>query len=116
MKQLTFGGYSDDTFYCEGQGVDVDMDNCASGEPIRMRVSTARGTIDEEALVVCGQYAPDQCAGWLIGVAPADFGMDEEHIPDWPMRFARSAREYSPLLIIDAPDEVTVELLPRDAR
>lgn len=106
-KRLTFQGYSDDTFACEGPGIDVDHDNCASGKPIYMLVKRPNST---EGLIVSGQYAPGPAAGWIIGVAPADWGVDEHHIPDWPMRFARTDREYSPMLLVDAPDDIVVRL------
>lgn len=107
VKILTFQGYSDDTFVCEGPGIGVDYDNCASGNPIFMRVDGSGGS-----LVVRGQYAEGPCGGWSIAVAPADHGHDEFHIPEWPMRIKRSDREYSPRLVIEAPDDVTVRLLP----
>lgn len=104
-KTLHFEGHSDDTFSCEGAGCDVDRDNCASGEPIFMRLDGSGGS-----LVVRGQYAEGPCGGWSIAVAPADHGSDEFHIPTWPMHFERSDREYSPRLVIEAPDNVQVTL------
>lgn len=107
VKVLSFEGYSDDTFMCIGPDIGVDYDNCANGEPIFMRVDGSGGS-----LVVRGQYAEGPCGGWSIAVAPADHGHDEFHIPEWPMRIERSDREYSPRLVIEAPDDVTVRLLP----
>lgn len=106
MKTLTFQGYSDDTFACAGPGIDVDRDNGGSELPVTMRVA-----VGDEVLIVVGQYAAVQdCPGWLIGVGPADFGAIEKHIPAWPIRFERSEREYSPRLVIEAPDDVVVTL------
>lgn len=108
--RLTFEGYSDDTFFCQGSGagrrISVDHDNCANGKPIFMRVDGSGGS-----LVVRGQYAEGPCGGWSIAIAPADHGADEFHIPQWPMRMERSDREYSPRLVIDAPADVRVTLL-----
>ena len=42
MKLLRFEGYSDDTFACTGPGIDVDLDTCASGAPLR-RLLRPRG-------------------------------------------------------------------------
>ena len=107
MKTLTFQGYSDDTFACEGPEIDVDYDTCASGAMVAMEV---RG--DGEALLVTGQYAPGPVAGWTIGVGPVDGpDHDGQHIAPWPIRIEQSARPYSPQLVIEAPDDVSVTLL-----
>lgn len=104
MKTLRFEGYSDDTFG-EYAITRTDHDNCASGERIIFRVwSASAGT----GLFVVGQYCPGPCTGWLIGVARAQDD-DDERVPDWPMRFASGGRSYTPGLLIDAPDDVTVE-------
>jgi hypothetical protein len=104
---LKFQGHSDDTFACTGPGIDIDRDNCASGKPIYMRVSHG-----EDALIVRGQYADGPAAGWSIAVAPADSADGEErHIPAWAMRIERSDREYSPMLVVDAPHGVSVALV-----
>lgn len=110
MTPLRFEGYSDDTFACTGPGIDVDYDNCANGKPIFMRVDGAAG-----GLVVRGQYAEGPCGGWSIAVAPADHGVEEHHIPEWPMRIERSDREYSPRLVIEADDDVRVSLITTEA-
>ena len=111
-KALKFYGYSDDTFACDGPGIDVDSDNCATGDPIVMLVSSREGR-----LIVSGQYAPDGAGGWLIGVAPWDNpSHEDEPIPNWKISITRSDRDYSPLLIIVAPDDVRVELLKRNER
>jgi hypothetical protein len=106
MKRLVFQGYSDDTFACEGPDIDVDLDTCASGRPVTMIVKAG-----DESLIVVGWYAPSHCNGWLIGIAPHNPGHVEKHLPEWPIIITRSDREYSPLLMIDAPDDVQVELL-----
>lgn len=108
MKTLVFAGYSDDTFYCEGPGIDVDCDNCASGEPIEMKVSGTGGE-----MLVTGHYCGGAATGWLISVGPVHDDPDENPIPDWPMRITRSDRPYSPALIVDAPDDVSVALIEK---
>lgn len=104
-KTLTFAGYSDDTFYCEGQGINVDKDTCGNGKPVRMVVTSAEGM-----MLVTGQYCPGTATGWQISIAPAHDDPDENPIPAWPMRIERSERPYSPALIIDAADDVEVRL------
>ena len=108
MKQLTFQGYSDDTFSCTGPGIDVDDDDCARQTQCAIRVVGEGGS-----LLVIGQYVPHEMAsGWGITVAPYADEPDDEPMPDWPMRFVRGERGYSPVLQIDAPDDVQVTLLP----
>lgn len=107
MKTLRFEGYSDDTFG-EYATANEDYDNCASGEPIVFKVWSISAN---DGLYVVGQYCPGPCTGWLIGVARLNDD-DDRHMPEWPMRFERSADKnhtYSPALFIDAPDDATVE-------
>lgn len=60
------------------------------------------------------QYAPGPCAGWVIGVAPADFWREQHPVPVWPITIQRSDRDYSPVLMIEAPDDVIVHLIGDD--
>lgn len=107
MKTLQFEGYSDDTFG-EYAVTREDHDNCASGDPMTFKVWSKSA---DDGLFVVGQYCPGPASGWLIGVARID-GADDDGpgLPDWPMRFTRSTeRSYTPALLIEAPDDVTVE-------
>lgn len=107
MKRLIFEGSSDDTFGCYAKGIDADYDNCASGKPISLLVKSGA-----DALVVVGQYCPGHADGWLIGVARHDPECtDETQVPAWPIYFERADREYTPRLVIEAPDDVTVEVI-----
>jgi hypothetical protein len=111
MKRLIFQGHSDDTFACDGPGIDVDYDTCGSGKAVWMRVASGN-----EALLVFGRYGCGPAAGWLIGVAPIEGpGMEPQHVPPWPMSITPWRCEYSPTLIIEAPDDVAVDLVPRAA-
>lgn len=101
-KTLAFQGYSDDTFGCD----EIDHDNCASGEPIRFCVS-----VGDTGLIVSGQYAPEHCGGWLVGVSTYDPFHDDVPLPEWPLTLTQGDSPYSPKLVIEAPDEATVELL-----
>lgn len=106
MKTLRFEGYSDDTF---GESTTREVyDNCASGRPIIFKVWSAKAN---DGLYVVGQYCPGPLTGWMIGVGRLNED-DDEHMPDWPIRFQSGLdqqRTYSPQLIIEAPDDVTVE-------
>jgi hypothetical protein len=107
MKTLRFEGHSDDTFGEYGV-YDEDHDNCADGEPITFRVSAGI-----EGLYVIGQYAGKAWPGgvWMIGVAQLD---EDVPLPTWSMRFETSGSQYSPVLVIEAPDSVVVELWQQD--
>ena len=107
MKRLIFQGHSDDTFACTGPGIDVDYDTCASGKAVWMRVASG-----SEALLVFGRYGCGPAAGWLIGIAPAEGSdMDAQNVPGWRMGLQPWERNYSPALVIEAPDDVTVQLV-----
>ena len=111
MKTLRFEGYSDDTFG-EYALTREDYDNRASGEPIEFMVSSGA-----DRLLVTGQHCPSRMSGgWMIGVTSAlDPGGSDRPVPAWPIRFEQSEREYSPALIIEAPDDVEVRCLTREA-
>jgi hypothetical protein len=105
MKTLRFEGFSDDTF---GElTTREDYDNCASGDPIVFLVSSSEGS-----LLVTGQYCPGDATGWQISIARADED-DDTPIPAWPMRIEHAERSYSPRLVIEAPDDVTVTHQPQ---
>ena len=109
MPVLKFEGYSDDTFG-EYEHTKDDYDCCANGSMIVFRVEA-----DSEGLHVCGQYSgpkwPKECPGcWIVGVQPLD---EDVSLPSWPMRFENGDSGYSPRLVIDAPDGVTVKCLNR---
>lgn len=104
MKTLRFYGYSDDNFAYSVDGRDKDEIGCYNSHAVF--IVKGGGT----HFAVCGYYCPKGAGGWSIGVAPGDHGRAEVHIPEWPMRFERSEREYSPALVIEAPDDVVVEV------
>ena len=113
-KKLSFEGHSDDTFGYYGD-ISDDHDNCANGRPIVFKV-LAKGEIEPGlfapvGLYVVGKYAgndlPDSMPGcWMVGVVPLG---EDIPLPKWPMRFTDGESGYSPALVIDAPDDVTVE-------
>lgn len=115
MKVMKFGGYSDDTFG-EVTPAGDDYDNCASGRPIRWLISSdAEGA----SLIVVGQYGQiEGSGGWLVGVCSHDPLGDDIPIPAWPMRFeppcGHGARPYTPVLIIEAPDDARLTCMERE--
>lgn len=105
MPTLIFEGYSDDTFG-EYNFFKNDYDNCGSGSPIVFQLSSGG-----ESVNVYGQYNgkdwPDYLPGcWVIGVQQIE---EDFPIPPWPMRFESASSGYSPRLIIEAPERVTME-------
>ena len=105
MKKLRFEGCSDDTFGEYGV-TGIDDDDCAEGSIRTFKVSSG-----SEALFVCGQYAPEGTPGcWWIGIQTDD----NYPLPPWPIRLDRGERDYSPVLIVEVPDDATVELWRRE--
>ena len=104
MKELLFEGYSDDTFG-ECKSTHVDHDNCASGEPIALKVFSEK---EDRGLIVVGQYCPDNSPSgtWLVGIQLLEEDMP---FPDWSMKFTCD-NTYTVSLRIEAPDDVTVEV------
>lgn len=108
MKTLKFYGASDDLFEVKGSG---------KGEPYEIGCydGTAAVSIiapDGSGLVVGGFYNmpkwPHKGACWAIAVSLLD---EDKGLPAWPMRFETNENGYSPMLIIDAPDGVSVQKL-----
>ena len=103
MKTLQFEGFSDDNFG-ENNVYKDTHDNCAKDEPIVFLVTSMDGR-----LYVYGHYSPIKHNGcWAIGVSKVD---EDDAMPKWPMRLIQGDRPYSPMLEIDAPDDVHVALL-----
>lgn len=110
MKNLIFGGSSDDTFGEITPGGD-DYDNCASGKPIEWLIESAE---TGEAMLVVGQYgATTNSGGWLVGVSPWDPTGDGVPLPNWPITIGRSDLPYSPALMVQVPDDATIRCLQR---
>lgn len=102
MGPLRFEGHSDDTFGEYGR-TNVDDDDCGRGSIRCFEVRSG-----DHVLRVLGQYAPEGTPGcWWIGIQ-AD---DDAPLPPWPMRFERGERDYSPSLVVEAPDDATVEIV-----
>ncbi len=108
MKRAEFYGHSDDTFACYGN---VERDNCANRRPVEMTVLVG----GQPRLRVIGQYAPEHdphnAATWAITVQPA---IDEGAFEGLEMSIGAADSDYSPKLVVEGPDDMTVELVPDD--
>jgi len=109
MKELRFGGYSDDTFGEDTPRGD-DYDNCASGKPIVFQIKSGG-----EGLNIVGQYAGNDWQRWmpgcwLIGIQQMEEGIP---IPNWSIRFETGKSGYTPILIIEVPDDAELICLNR---
>lgn len=104
MIKLAFRGYSDDTFG-EVNHFHIDYDNCATDKPIEYLVYN-----DEYALLVTGWYGMKNHTGnWMIGVS--NYSDSDNKACDWDISISRSeAYDYEIELVIEAPDDVKVEL------
>lgn len=114
MPILRFQGHSDDTFG-EVSHFDDDYDNCASGKPIEYLVE-CEGV--EGGIVVTGQHCPNNSGSWLIGVANYDPKHNDRDMPKWPIRIEpmKGTYGFTPALIIEAPDGVTIKCLQRNTQ
>jgi len=107
MKTLAFEGYSDDTFGEYRTTMD-DASNSANGKPI---VFSVRSPSTGDGLFVWGLYANDDAPRstpgcWVIGIQQLD---EDVLLPLWPMYWRTAKSGYSPILEIDAPDDVVVK-------
>lgn len=100
MKRLRFYGHSDDSFGEYGL-TDLDYDNCASGKPIRFRLSA-----EGKSIIITGRYNRNKGTGtWDIGVSVED----ENNCPDWYIEI--DLEGYSSILKVTVPDGFVLECL-----
>lgn len=103
-KTLRFYGIKDDTFVCDG---DVhESADCWNREGVFLLQSKKPAKGKAGRLMVCGKYAP-QATGtrcWMVGISMGGEGIP---LPNWPIRF-EVGHDYSPVLVIAVPDDVTV--------
>ena len=107
MKTLRFYGQSDDAFLCDG---DIrESAECWGREGVFLLKSKSRTQGKASRLVVSGRYAPQSTGTrcWIVGIANGGEGMP---LPNWPMRFEQG-HDYSPALVVTAPDDVTVTVI-----
>jgi len=98
-KKLTFTGHSDDLFCVSINDQPHEEIDCFSQKAIYI-LEAESGTI-----LVIGKYSYD--GTWLIGIMQVG---EECPIPDWKMEIkANPDCSYSPLLIIECPDDIKVD-------
>lgn len=106
MKTLKFWGASDDLFEMGGD-IDGEIGCYNNGASYLLSAESGR-------MIVYGIYAPDSTPGasWVVGVALVEEGVD---LPAWPTRFVTAPpagypdpKSYSPLLLVDVPDDIQV--------
>lgn len=107
-KILKFYGASDDCFECDGD-ITEEQDDCAQGRVMAYRLHSAHA-VHGGVMIVTAQYAPKLIPGacWVIGVTLDD---EDVPLPPWPMRWETAERAYSPMLVIEAPDDVDVAIV-----
>ena len=108
MKLLKFSGRSDDSFQCI-------FEEATSGDEAYLidNIHAFLVRADNGAgLYVCGTYAPKVIAVtcWVVGVAQLD---EDVPIPCWTIRYENSTTGYSPVLVIEAPNDVEVKPVER---
>lgn len=111
-KTLKFYGCSDDLFECdcpEDGKLSEEQDNCASGSVMAYRLHSNHA-INGGVMLVTAHYAPKGIPGacWIIGVTLDD---EDVPLPNWPMRWEMPERAYSPMLVVEAPDDVDVSVV-----
>lgn len=103
MKELYFFGISDDLFVYEQaeNGIGAEIDCYDSPAIFKVLDTTGNG------LYVTGYYAPQgvNAPVWTVGVAPLD---EDVALPEWPLYFRLADNGYSPMLVIEATNDVTV--------
>lgn len=105
MPTLKFSGSSDDTFG-EYNHFKDDADNCASGRPLVFKVMAGDAGFYVWGLYGCKGAPGSTPACWVIGTQKLD---EDQAFPDWPMRYESPDGDESHILVIEAPDGVTME-------
>lgn len=98
-RVLKFYGASDDLFEIEGTTKGEPEEIGCYDRPGAVKVYDRQGN----GLIVTGLYIDPGV--WSIGIAPME---ENQPLPGWPHSYGPSARGYSALLTIDAPDDAIV--------
>ena len=105
MATVTICGASDDRVEVEILGKDgrndFEADAFDRGRSIFLTIP------DETGMRVYAEYSPTDLGGgvWMIGIAQLG---ENQPIPDWPMKYRTAENGYSPALVIETPESVTV--------
>lgn len=95
---LHFSGYSESTFGEYGV-TKTSFQYYASQGPIQCLIET-----ENDQLLVIGRYVSrrthisNNC--WMIGIST----IENQKMPDWPIRYGKGKCPYSPTLTIDVPE------------
>lgn len=105
MATITIYGASDDLVEVEIHGKygqeGFELDAYDRGKTICLTIPDGTG------MRVYAEYSPTDLGGgvWMIGVAQLG---EDQPIPDWPMKYRTAKNGYSPMLIIEAPEDIAV--------
>lgn len=102
--KIYISGYSDDVVDVESDNKGLTDEFDAYNKPGWIKIF--RG--DNEGLMVFVQYAPEGTPDgtWVIGVTLL---CEDNPLPDWPISYKTGENGYTPVLIIDAPDDVMMQ-------
>lgn len=109
MKRLKFYGVSDDLFEMDGD-IREEIGCYEKGGVYHLKAADGE-------MIVYGEYAPNPTKGasWMIGVALVDEGIQ---LPPWKIHYMTGdpdgypdPQSYTPMLVIEAPDDVTVTVV-----
>lgn len=102
MKTLEFCGHSNDVFMERTSRTEKYPE--PNGNAVARIVDS-----DGAGIVVVGEYGVDCMAAWGITVAPLDDEFGESRMPDWSIELkANPECSYSPLLVVEAPDDAQI--------
>lgn len=100
--KLYFSGSSDDNFGWEADSGYGDEIGCY-GTPGWFKAQVPNG----DGLMVFAHYTPKGCPDgtWVLGVTLL---AENRPLPDWPISYATAENGYSPVLVVDAPEDVAI--------
>ncbi|URD53773.1 hypothetical protein [Chroococcidiopsis sp. CCNUC1] len=109
MKLLKFSGHSDDIFQCTFGETATSSDETYVIDGIHAFLVQAD---NGDGLYVCGIYAPKiiTSACWVVGVAQLG---EDIPLPSWKTSYENKVNGYSPILVIQVPDDVVVKSVER---
>lgn len=102
--KIYISGYSDDIVDIESDNAEMVDEFGAYEKPGWIKIF--RG--DNEGLMVFAQYAPEGTPDgtWVIGVTLL---CEDNPLPNWPITYKTGENGYSPVLVVDAPDDVILQ-------
>jgi len=111
MKSLMFEG-GEDGLFGELNIFNQHSQQTQNGVPVIWMLRTACG----HGMNVCGLFSPGSTECWMIGLEQIrDHQHPEVAFPTWrTMWFSSFKCIWSPQLLVEAPDDITMELYTRD--